>query len=111
MNRFNIAGYTTFTQDGLPDIWNAAYRDMRFSVPSAKTIQVSEGFEANLPALADIHLGDQNLWWVLLHFNGLHDAIHDIRIGTVLKIPDRNALITFLSANAQPTSTSRTVVI
>jgi hypothetical protein len=95
MSRFDISSLMT-TTSGYHDVWTARFSNMRYAVPSINTVTVNSGFEANLPALAEKYMGDQNMWWILLQYNGLIDPIHDIRIGQVLKIPDRTSLISYL---------------
>lgn len=96
-SRFEASAfYSTFYAGGAFDIWDAKPRDVRFNVPAASTIVVDSSTEANLPYLAHTHLGDQNLWWVLLYYNGLTDPIGDVYASAVLRIPDRSSLITYL---------------
>ena len=111
MSRFSISGLMTISEDGYPDVWGARFSNLRYSVASVNTITVSSGFEANLPALAEKYLGDQNMWWILLQYNGLIDPIHDIRIGQVLQIPDRTALISYLERQSPTTVTRPTFQI
>ena len=107
MARFNLTDYVGTTEDGRVDIWSAKFINLRFSVSLAKVITVTSGFEANLPALASKYLDDQNLWWAILHYNGLIDPIHDVRVGSVLKIPDRNSLLSFLENKSVSSKTNR----
>ena len=111
MSRFSISGLMTTTSDGYPDVWGARFANMRYSVQAVSTITIVSGYEANLPALAEKYLGDQNMWWILLQYNGLIDPIHDIRIGQVLRIPDRTSLISYLERQTQTTSTRPTFQI
>jgi len=107
MARFDVSSYVSCFDDGRVDIWSAKFINMRFSVTLSRVITVTSGFEANLPALAKKYLDDQNLWWAILHYNGLLDPIHDIRIGAVLRIPDRNSLLSFLENKSTVTKTNR----
>lgn len=96
MSRFSIASLMSTSSDGYHDVWSASFANMRYAVPHKTSVTVESGFEANLPALAHLYLGDQDLWWVLLQYNGLIDPIHDVRVGVSLKIPDRTSLLSYL---------------
>lgn len=109
MARYDVSSYVSTYPDGRVDIWSAKFINMRFSVTLSRVITVTSGFEANLPALAKKYLEDQNLWWAILHYNGLIDPIHDIRIGAILRIPDRNSLINFLENQFTSVTTKFTI--
>jgi hypothetical protein len=110
MARFNASNFMQLTNDNLDlDIHSAKFKDIRFSVATTQIVEVDASTEANLPAIADKYLGDQNLWWLLLDYNGLLDPIEDIYPGQRLNIPDRKSVIAFLDAT--PTTQSPTVVI
>ena len=106
MSRFSISSLMT-TTNGYPDIWSAKFANMRYNVASYVSVTIQSGFEANLPALADQYLGDQDLWWVILQYNGLMDPINDIRVGQVLNMPDRTALISYLERQSSVLTKSR----
>jgi hypothetical protein len=96
MSRFNISEYYKSLESGAFDIWDVTPNNMRFNVPSATTVIVDSSLEANLPAIAYTYLGDQDLWWAILYYNGLTDPLSDIYSLKVLNIPDRQSLISFL---------------
>lgn len=109
MSRFDSINYMPLTQDGRDnDVFRAKFKNMRFNVPTESTIVLTAADESNLPGLAYTYLGDKNLWWVLLEYNGLYDAIEDVKAGNVLKIPSRKALITYLETK---TDTPSNVII
>ena len=81
-------------------IFSARFKNIRFNVPVQKTIRLSAADAHNLPGIAHVHLGDKELWWVLLDFNGLYDPIEDVVPGLVLRIPSRTALITYMETTA-----------
>lgn len=106
MGRFDSINFTTLTSDGQDnDIFNAKFKNMRFNIPTAKTITLTIADENNLPGLAEKYLGDKSLWWALLEYNGLYDAIEDVKAGNVLRIPSRTSLITYLETTTE-TSTN-----
>jgi len=87
----------------LPDgqhynVFDAKFKDIRFRIPSRRSIVIDSSNEGNLPLIAHLELGDQKLWWVLLQYNGLFDGLEDVKPGLVLRIPDRTALRTLLQA-------------
>lgn len=96
MSRFNASFYFPSLPNGAFDIWDSTAKDMRYNVPTATTIVVDSSLEANLPHIAYEYLGDTSLWWTLLYFNGLTDPLSDIYSLAVLRIPERQALITYL---------------
>lgn len=99
MPRFDSSNFMTVTADGQDlDIFSARFKDLRFGVPGTVTVEIDASTEANLPGLADKHLGDQALWWVILEYNGLVDPIEDITPGTVIRIPERRSVIQYLDA-------------
>lgn len=106
MSRFDAVNFMVTTSDREDnDIFSAKSKNMRFNVPTERSIVLNAADENNLPGLAHTHLGDKSLWWVLLEFNGLFDAIHDVKAGNVLKIPSRRALISYLETSTdQPTT-------
>jgi hypothetical protein len=85
-------------------VFSAKFKNMRFNVPTEKTVALSAADAANLPGLAHRLLGDKSLWWVLLEYNGLYNPIEDIRPGILLNIPSRSALITYLETTPEKPS-------
>ena len=101
MGRFDAINFRVMTPDRQDlDEFSAKSKNMRFNVPTEKTIVLTSADENNLPGLAHKHLQDKDLWWVLLEYNGLDDAINDIKPGNVMKIPSRRALITYLETES-----------
>jgi len=96
MSRFDAARYFPPLPEGALDIWDSTAVDMRYNVPEATSIVVDSSLEANLPQIAHEYLGDSSLWWTLLYFNGITDPIGDIYSMSVLRIPRRPELITYL---------------
>lgn len=87
----------------LPDgnhynVFDAKFKDLRFRIPPSHTLTLDAKLEGNLPLIAQLYLGDQNLWWVLLQYNGLSDALKDVPAGSTLKIPDRRSLLALLQS-------------
>lgn len=96
----------TLTSDGGDlDVFSAKSKNLRFNVPIERTIRLGLGDENNLPGLAFKYLGDTSLWWVLLEFNGLDDAMQDVQPGLFLNIPSRRDLITYLEVSETSSST------
>lgn len=105
MARFDAVNYMPLTSDGQDNsVFNARFKNMRFNVPVQQTIRLTAADEHNLPGLAFKYLGDVDLWWVLLEYNGLYDPIADVRAGLVLRIPSRTALISYLETAAEKPS-------
>lgn len=105
MSRFNIVNYTPATADGKDlDVFKGRYKNMRFNMAAERTIKLTVADEFNLPGLAFKYLGDKGLWWVLLQFNGLTDPINDIRAGTVLRVPSRSDVISYLETVSETTT-------
>lgn len=105
MSRFDSINYMEVTADRQDsDVFNAKFKNIRFNVPTESTIVLTAADEGNLPGLAHRLLGDKDLWWVLLEYNGLYDALSDVRAGNILKIPSRRALITYLETSSDRAS-------
>lgn len=95
-NQFSQSNYTKFTSLGDADIFKSRFKNLKFRLKRYRTFTVTAGFEANLPGIAHKFLGNQDLWWTILHYNGLYDPIEQVYIGAVLKIPDRTELLAVL---------------
>jgi len=105
MSRFDSVNYMPLTRDGEDNsVFSARFKNIRHNVPVQQTIRVTVADEHNLPGLAFKYLGDVALWWVLLDYNGLYDAIEDVKAGLVLRIPSRTALISYLETTADTPS-------
>ena len=105
MSRFDAVNFMRLTADRKDNsVFSARFKNMRFNVPTEQTIRLTSADEHNLPGLAFKYLGDVSLWWVLLEYNGLYDAISDVRAGLVLRIPSRTALITYLETTPEKPS-------
>lgn len=105
MSRFDAINFMRLTSDEQDlDVFGAKFKNIRYNLPAERTIQLKAEDAHNLPGLAFRLLGDTSLWWVLLDFNGLYDAIEDIRPGMYLRIPSRTNLIAYLETAADTTS-------
>ena len=105
MSRFDSVNFMQFTSDGAElDVFTAKFKNMAFNVPAQLSIQLTAADTSNLPGLAFKYLGDVDLWWVLLEYNGLYDAIHDVRAGIILKIPSRSSVIAYLETTPDNSS-------
>jgi hypothetical protein len=104
MARFDASNFMSTTPDGTDlDIYTAKFKDIRFSVPASASVEIDASTESNLPYLAEKYLGDQNLWWIILEYNGLIDPIDDVSPGVTLLIPERRSVIAYLDANLNNT--------
>lgn len=104
-SRFNLANFMTRTSDGQAlSVFSAKSKNMRFNVPTERTITLGSADAHNLPGIAHRFLGDKGLWWVLLEYNGLYDPIEDVQPGLILRIPSRSALITYLETTPEKPS-------
>ena len=105
MSRFDMVNFMQLTSDGGDlDIFTSKFKNMAFNVPPQLTVQLTASDACNLPGLAFKYLGDVDLWWVLLEYNGLYDAIEDIKAGIILQIPSRSSIISFLETTPDTTS-------
>lgn len=101
-SRFNSVNFMSLTSDGNDlSVFSAKFKNMRYNVPTERTLTLRPQDEANLPGLAEKYLGDRHLWWVLLEYNGLYDPIGEIKAGYVLRIPSRSALIAYLETTQE----------
>lgn len=85
-------------------IWQSAYKNLRFSVPLQEIITLTESYAANLPGLSFDKYGTVDYWRILLHYNGLSDAIQDVYAGMSFRLPTQAGVVAWLSAqqNNQP---------
>lgn len=97
---FAMENFTPFYSDGFPNIFDAAYTNMRFQVKAQTSITINAAWESNLPGLAAAYLGSRYLAWTLVMFNGLYDSVADVKPGTVIRIPDPTSLLQFLRTPA-----------
>jgi len=96
MSVYSIDNFAPVVAEGdVLDIWNADYVGIQ-QVPTASSVLVTSEWAANLPGMASVYLGSRYLWWVLLVYNGLYDAVNDVRVGITLRVPDRDALMTYM---------------
>jgi len=116
-NRYSIASMFIFYNNGTMDVIESKLQNIRYAVPIARTVVIDSGTEANLPLLAEIHLGSMDLWWALLHFNGMIDPIDDVYVGRGINIPDRVSLLSYLErveqgvVSSSPGSAATSLVI
>jgi len=110
-NRFNSVNFFLPLDDTQNDIWNSTAKDLRFAVPVSQLVTIGMEYENNAPGLAHTYLGDVTLWWVILEFNGLSDAMTDLTPGLQIRIPDRKSLIAYLERDLTPTSSETTLTI
>ena len=94
------------------DLFLSSIGNVRFKVPVAQTLVIGSGDIANLPGLAAKYLGSRYLWYVLLHYNGIYDAINDMYPGMTLNIPQVAPLLSFLKTqvNAQSINPNQIVI-
>jgi hypothetical protein len=101
MGQYDYTRYMPVTSDGgARDIFNSQFRNLRFSVPIAKQIQISAALAYNPFAIALGYLGEEQLWWVIIAFNGLYNPRSDLYPGRVINIPDRSSLLRFLETSS-----------
>lgn len=89
--------YTPVDSTGFYVFSKSAYKNIRFNVPASSTFQVKDHDAANLPGIAFKVYGDTSMWHILMSYNGLEDAIQDVYAGLVLRVPDKAAVISYLS--------------
>ena len=102
---YDISALSEFLVDGKLNIFESAYKDLRFNVRMARYVTVDSAWEANLPGLSYAVYGTTDLWRVLLYANGLRDPLNDVAVGVRLGIPDLNSVASYLmrSRNTTPT--------
>lgn len=99
MSSQSITNYLKPTEDGQHfDFWSAAFTDLHLFVRESTRIQINGETTANLPGIAAKYLGSRYYWWVLLMFNGLADAVNDIKPGVILRIPNAQDLGNYLKS-------------
>ncbi len=109
MSDFRRGNFIPLTADRMRlDFFNASYTDIKFALAPERHFVVTEGWEANLPGLADHLYGDINFWWILAQYNGIVDPITELKAGLVLGVPSKEDIITFL--NVKNNSTTERVV-
>lgn len=107
MSAYNVANFMQITEDSLHlEIWTASFVDIHRFVPPARTLVVDRKYAANLPGMAAEFLGSRYLWWAILMYNGLADAINDVRPGVKLLIPDKDALVSYLQSRTSDRDSS-----
>lgn len=104
ISRYSYGNFMPLSNAGELDPFRAKFRNLRTLIRPTKVILITEPFEGNLPGLAHIHLGDKGLWWALAYFNGLQDMLEDVSVGTVIRIPDKDQLISLLQSNVEQTA-------
>lgn len=107
---FLVESLSKYTPSGIIDPRSSVYKDLAFAVPCVGTIIVDATYEANLPLVAAHKLGNPDLWWALLMYNGLVDPIGGVHIGSRLRIPDKASLLAVLNLNVDEVTDSNTSV-
>ena len=92
---------SSFTVDGTIDIFNSAYKDLRFNVSISKRLLITEDMVANLFGISYQEYGTIDYWRVLLYANGLQCPINDISVGMIIDIPDMVSVQSFLSKSTK----------
>ena len=93
---YDLSALSPFLADGKLNIFESAYKDLRFNVRMASYIMIDAAWEANLPGLSHATYGTTDLWRVILYANGLSDPINDIVVGKRIGLPDLNSVASFL---------------
>ena len=91
--------FTVVDEIGMDPLRDKSYEAIQ-SISQYTIHNVVEGEEFNLPAIASMHYGFGQWWWVILIYNGIADEF-SVKRGTKLRIPDANALNSVL-AKAHP---------
>ena len=105
---YDISALSPFLVDGKLNIFESAYKNLRFNVRMSSYITIDASWEANLPGLSYSIYGTTDLWRVLLYANGLSDPINDIVVGARLGLPDINSVAAYL---LRATTSTPTLVI
>lgn len=94
--------------DGSPDlnIWDADFVNLQAFVTPLTSLIIDARYTANAPGIAEDYLGSNRLWWVIIMYNGLSDAIKDLYPGRVIKIPDPDKLNTYFTNKRSSSSSS-----
>lgn len=80
------------------NVFQSAFKNIKFAVLANATYQVNEHDMANLPGIAFATYGDVSMWDCILRFNGLSDAIQDVYPGLVLNLPNKANVLAYLSS-------------
>ena len=97
----NFSDLTPFALGEGFDVFNSAYKNLRFNVRIARYITVDSRYQANLPGLAHDTYGDKNYWRVILYANGLKDPINDVVVGARLGLPDLDSVKAYLARDTE----------
>lgn len=87
------------------DFLNSSYVDIRYGAKTETVITIDSRYEANLPGLAFDYYGDQEMWRVILAFNGLTDPINEVIVGVSLNMPSQASIDSYFaksSSNLNP---------
>lgn len=91
------------------DVIQSSYKNIRWAVVPDAIITIDAKYEANLPGLAHDYYGDQTVWRAILAFNGLNDPISDIIVGSVIGLPSRSSLDTYMAGSNKSLQTALVV--
>lgn len=95
--------FTQPTEDGLHlNFWDAPYAKIN-KLPITSNFVIDAATEADPFGIAAEYLGDPSYYWVVLMYNGLSDAVHDLRPGMRIVLPSQGDLVNLLkSSNIAP---------
>ena len=91
------------------DVLNSKYSNIRYGTSAQQYITIDSKYEANLPGLAHDFYGDQELWRVIMSVNGLNDPINDVIVGSVLMLPTRISIDTYLVSKTKQLITTMVI--
>lgn len=77
------------------------YRNMRYQVAPTRSILIDSRYAYNLPGLAYDYYGDTSYWRAILAFNGLTDAVNDIKVGVQISLPAKADVDALLATSNQ----------
>jgi hypothetical protein len=90
--------FTQPTEDYLHlNFWDAPYAKLS-ELPTVTKFVIDAKTESDVFGIAYKFFGDPGLYWVILMYNGLADAVHDLRPGTPINIPDQTLLYEMLGS-------------
>lgn len=88
------------------DLLNSGYVNLRYGATLETVITIDSRYEANLPGLAFDYYGNQEMWRVIMEFNGIQDPLNEVLVGVLIRMPSQasvDAFFTKTSTDLNPT--------
>jgi len=56
-------------------------------------VQITQEYLNRPDLISDKAYGTPDLWWVIYEFNGIRDPLFELKIGTILRIPEKEKVL------------------